>query len=444
MGVVWKTDAPPAARAPAAAPEPAAAATAPAAAAGPSRAGLFDKHYFNGGGKVGGYAREGYWDFPPHEVTAHHVLARAPKSALELGCARGYVLKRVQDAGVPAAGVEISRHCHMTRACENLFLRDVCADGLPDAEAALGLPGGYDLAYSVATFEHIPEQHLPHVLGELKRVSRRGLHGIDFGHNDDGFDKTHCCLKPQSWWRELFDRHGLQSHEVVDKEDLEKPGPGFHWPDIFAGDGRVKLNLGSFTQMFHRGWTNVDVHDLQGFAQHYNYKYLRHDVRNGLPFGTGAVDLIYTSHMLEHLSYDDGLRVLRECRRVLRPGGAARVIVPDARLLMSLYYDDVSNNGAAGYAEKLAEFAEINDGVAAAPTPAGRLWALLHEGHAACYDWETLRDALARAGFAAYRVGFRCTTPAAPGGAGGQILRETVDPFPCLSLYVEAHPSLDG
>jgi len=40
---------------------------------------LFDKHYFNGGGKVGGYAYEGYWDYPIHWVTFEHLMSNNPK-----------------------------------------------------------------------------------------------------------------------------------------------------------------------------------------------------------------------------------------------------------------------------------------------------------------------------------------------------------------------------
>ena len=81
---------------------------------------LFDREYFNGGKKVGGYAREGYWDYPVHWITARHVLARSPMSVLELGCGRGYLLKRFQDLGISSVGLEVSRHCYLTRVCDDI------------------------------------------------------------------------------------------------------------------------------------------------------------------------------------------------------------------------------------------------------------------------------------------------------------------------------------
>jgi predicted SAM-dependent methyltransferase len=43
----------------------------------------------------------------------------------------------------------------------------------------------------------------------------------------------------------------------------------------------------------------------------------------------GPYDGVYCCHALEHVSRDDGLKTLREFRRVLKPGGKAIVVVPD-------------------------------------------------------------------------------------------------------------------
>lgn len=383
---------------------------------------LYDKFYFNGGGKVGGYAREGYWDYPVHNITAKHVLDRKPESVLELGCARGYILKRIQDAGVGAAGLEVSKHCFMTRVADNIVQHDI---GL----IPWNVGHYYDLCFSIATLEHIPEHRLKSVIGEMVRTCKRGLHGVDFGKHDDGFDKTHCTLRPREWWLATFSHYAPGwPVEIVDKEELEK---GDLPQSFYDGDGKKKLNIGSFTTMFHNGWTNIDVHDLMQFAMHYKYDFKMLDVRNGLPYGTSTVDAIYCAHMLEHITYEEGLKFLRECRRVIRPDGAMRFLVPDAGLLNGMYWDEPS---------KLDNFDEINDGCAKARTPAAKLWSLLHEGHAACYDTQTLVDALEEAGFAAKPTSFRKEGFA--GAMTSQILRETLDCFPCLTLYVDAVPRL--
>ncbi len=56
---------------------------------------------------------------------------------------------------------------------------------------------------------------------------------------------------------------------------------------------------------------------------------IRCDVSKQLPFGDEIVDKIYSSHFLEHIPQDKGVRVLVECFRVLKYGGVMRLVVPD-------------------------------------------------------------------------------------------------------------------
>lgn len=61
------------------------------------------------------------------------------------------------------------------------------------------------------------------------------------------------------------------------------------------------------------------------------------DVRCGLPFADQSVDSIYTTHMLEHFYPDELQQLLRECRRVLKPGGGMRIIVPNLASAIQAY-----------------------------------------------------------------------------------------------------------
>jgi predicted SAM-dependent methyltransferase len=80
-----------------------------------------------------------------------------------------------------------------------------------------------------------------------------------------------------------------------------------------------RLHIGS-GPLVREGWTNVDLEYHPG-VEHVL------DVRDGLPF-TG-VQYIYAEHFLEHLTYDEGLRFLKECRSVMRPDGALRLSTPN-------------------------------------------------------------------------------------------------------------------
>jgi len=62
-----------------------------------------------------------------------------------------------------------------------------------------------------------------------------------------------------------------------------------------------------------------------------------HDVRKPLPWPDGSFRAVYTSHLLEHLYFETARTLLRECRRVLKPGGVLRVVVPDLEDIVRAY-----------------------------------------------------------------------------------------------------------
>lgn len=63
------------------------------------------------------------------------------------------------------------------------------------------------------------------------------------------------------------------------------------------------------------------------------------DVTKGLPFASGTVDEIYASHFMEHLGDQEVLPFLRECHRVLKPGGAMEILVPDLEYAARLFLE---------------------------------------------------------------------------------------------------------
>lgn len=53
------------------------------------------------------------------------------------------------------------------------------------------------------------------------------------------------------------------------------------------------------------------------------------DIRTGLPLADDSFDTVASVHALEEIPYSDLLPVLRELRRVLKPGGVLRLALPD-------------------------------------------------------------------------------------------------------------------
>lgn len=73
-----------------------------------------------------------------------------------------------------------------------------------------------------------------------------------------------------------------------------------------------------------------------------------HDLRKGIPFDDESVGAVYHSHILEHIDREDADAFMAEIRRVLRPGGIQRAVVPDLELFVRQYWEDLQSSGNGG------------------------------------------------------------------------------------------------
>lgn len=92
-----------------------------------------------------------------------------------------------------------------------------------------------------------------------------------------------------------------------------------------------KLQLGTGANPYP-GWLNTDIADFRRTGE---IVYL--DARRRFLLPAASFDVIFTEHMIEHLTYEEGLACLGECHRVLRPGGRVRVATPSLDRLVELY-----------------------------------------------------------------------------------------------------------
>src|SRR5215469_10161197 len=90
-----------------------------------------------------------------------------------------------------------------------------------------------------------------------------------------------------------------------------------------------KLQLGTSNNVLE-GWLNTDV-----FPKHDSVVYL--DVTRRFPFDADTLDYIMAEHMIEHIDYQAAQFMLRECFRVLKPGGRVRFATPDLRVILALH-----------------------------------------------------------------------------------------------------------
>jgi SAM-dependent methyltransferase len=128
-------------------------------------------------------------------------------------------------------------------------------------------------------------------------------------------------------------------------------------------DSEVKVNLGCGLAVYG-DWVNIDgslnalVSSLPYWALRYVYKYsganayysldeystllkshtfIHHDISYNIPLEDGVVDYIFSSHFVEHLFKDEALNLLREIKRVLKPGGIVRISIPDLEYAVGQY-----------------------------------------------------------------------------------------------------------
>ena len=97
------------------------------------------------------------------------------------------------------------------------------------------------------------------------------------------------------------------------------------------------------------GW-NVHEHMLNcDFQWHPGVELCWDIAGKPLPFRDARFKGIYTEHCLEHHSPVVVERILRECYRLIAPGGVLRLILPDAERYLRSYIDILDDVKAAAY-----------------------------------------------------------------------------------------------
>ncbi len=155
----------------------------------------------------------------------------------------------------------------------------------------------------------------------------------------------------------------------------------------FAAHAEPKFHIGGGPRMLD-GWLNADLSAPPGVLQM--------DATQPFPFEDRTFKFLFTEHMIEHVPYDGGLAMLRECHRVLQDGGAIRVVTPDLASLAALCgpeRSDLQTRYLKWFSDACVP--PVASATAAAVLNAHfRLW-----GHEFLYDEETLAGLLRQAGF---------------------------------------------
>ena len=148
------------------------------------------------------------------------------KTAMVLGCAKGFLVQALREKGVEAVGVDISEYAiaNAPREIQDyVYCGDVCdLSKWPD--------GAFDLVCAMDVLEHIHMPDLEKAIHEAVRVCSnivvlhlpvKGPSGGGADESATSSDPTHVSIYPVEWWKEKFTACGLRVLAV----NVEPPTP---------------------------------------------------------------------------------------------------------------------------------------------------------------------------------------------------------------------------
>ena len=163
--------------------------------------------------------------------------------------------------------------------------------------------------------------------------------------------------------------------------------------------GYNKYNLGS-GGVTPEGWLNITLLDNLTINTFYNVNQtkqnflLNYDLRNGIPALDNSLDVVYHSHLIEHLLASEAASFIKECYRVLKRGGLLRILVPDLRLFANAYI-----NNDKHFLENYRKLA-LENNLEVYSTPSQIFLGMMHgHEHKWAYDFESLYKLLVDSGF---------------------------------------------
>lgn len=89
-----------------------------------------------------------------------------------------------------------------------------------------------------------------------------------------------------------------------------------------------KLHLGCGSNVLP-GWANLDLEGPSPVIQW--------DLTQPIPAASDSFDYVYSEHFIEHIGLDEARALVRECQRLLKPGGTLRLSTPNLEKLVDEY-----------------------------------------------------------------------------------------------------------
>ncbi|MHA1252133.1 MAG: class I SAM-dependent methyltransferase [Candidatus Helarchaeota archaeon] len=95
------------------------------------------------------------------------------------------------------------------------------------------------------------------------------------------------------------------------------------------------IGAGNF---YHPYWTNIDKKN-DWFAKDQTHEFINFDLLSlrPLPIESNSAEVIYTRHVIEHITDEASLNLFKEAYRVLKNNGFIRILAPDINLYLKAY-----------------------------------------------------------------------------------------------------------
>jgi SAM-dependent methyltransferase len=127
------------------------------------------------------------------------VAQLAPKTVLDAGCAKGFLVAALRERGVEASGFDLSEVA-IAEAPESV------RDHVRVGSLTEPIDGRYDLITCIEVIEHLDPADAATAVANLAAASDRVLLSSTPGDRDE---PTHVNIQPPERWSQLFAAHGL-------------------------------------------------------------------------------------------------------------------------------------------------------------------------------------------------------------------------------------------
>lgn len=186
------------------------------------------------GSNYSNYADDGGWEIILDSMSGWVT----GNKLLEVACAKGWFVQHALQRGYEAKGFDISEYAISSApqpAASNIYV----ADAIEPFDGS-----DFDVVVAWEFLEHIPEEHIDTVLGNISASLRPGGQvwlKICIFREDTDHDDTHVSIFPREWWedkmRNLGFEHIPDAEGFLDEKFIDRDWAGrfFVWRKPVGG-----------------------------------------------------------------------------------------------------------------------------------------------------------------------------------------------------------------